>query len=87
MGEFITTLEMMKHCETAFHLKIRETMEHVIHMNITTKYVTPPEFFQNVKDAVAYLEPFAEEKGYKKVASIPEWLGSGSTATVKFEKM
>ena len=85
--EFITTIEMIKHCEDTFHLRICETMEHVIHMYITTKYVTPPEFLQNVKDAIAYLEPFAKDKGYKVAASIPEWLGSGSTATVKFEKI
>ena len=86
MGEFITTIEMMKYCEITFHLKIRETMEHVIHMN-TIGDVTESEFFENVEKAIEYLKPFAEKKGYKVVASIPEWFGQESTAVVKFEKI
>ena len=82
---FITTIEMIKHCECAFHLRIRETTANVVHMTTTTSDISWLEFLQNVENAIAYLKPFAKEKGYKVGAYIPERSGEGYTATVQFK--
>lgn len=84
MTDFVTTLEIINHCEKEFKLEIRESMNHIISM-CTTANVDPFEFNKNLNLAIDYIE--AQNPSYASCWMSHESKGIKSNAIVKFRKV